>query len=145
MRRVPIAITTSPACSTVSAGGWGWNVPSASRTPTMIAPPRTSPIGWPSPSQPARDLDLLHAVLGRDLDRAARPAGSAPGAPSPSRWILYGEITRVGAGAQQLGLDDSSDGARATIAMSGRSPRAVSVMKMLSASESTHAITPARA
>jgi hypothetical protein len=38
--------------STVSAGGWGWKLPSAARTPTMIAPPRTSAIGWPSPAQP---------------------------------------------------------------------------------------------
>ena len=45
VRPVPIAVTTSPACSTVSAGGWGWNWPEASRTPTMIAPPRTSAIG----------------------------------------------------------------------------------------------------
>jgi hypothetical protein len=36
----------------------------------------------------------------------------------------------------------ASSEARATIATSGRSPRTVSVMKMLSASESTHAITP---
>ena len=70
VRSVPIAITTSPALSTVSAGGWGWKLPSAKRTPTMIAPPRTSAIGWPSPAQPGADLDLLHAVLGRDVDHA---------------------------------------------------------------------------
>ena len=44
VRNVPIAITTSPALSTVDEGGWGWNVPSAERTPTMIAPPRMSAI-----------------------------------------------------------------------------------------------------
>ena len=35
VRGVPIAITTSPAASSVSAAGWGRNEPSAWRTPTM--------------------------------------------------------------------------------------------------------------
>ena len=50
-------------------------------------------------------------------------------------------MTRVAPARRSLD-SESSEAARATIAMSGRSSRADSVMKMLSASESTQAITP---
>ena len=49
-------------------------------------------------------------------------------------------MTRVAPARSSLGSESSTD-ARATIAMSGFSSRAVSVMKMFSASESTQATT----
>ena len=54
--------------------------------------------------------------------------------------VLYGETTRSAPARRSL-LSDSSWLARATTAMSGRSSRAVSAMKMFSASESTQATT----
>ena len=54
--------------------------------------------------------------------------------------VLYGEITRS-APARRSFFSESSAEARATIRISGASSRAVSAMKMLSASESTQAIT----
>ena len=57
---------------------------------------------------------------------------------------MYGEITRS-APARSSFFSESSAEARATIKMSERSSRADSAMKMFSASESTQAITAARA
>src|SRR3954447_13714970 len=151
VRPVPIAITTSPACRTVSTGGWGWNWPDRSRTPTMIAPPRTSPIAWPSPPRTPPLAGPPPGDPGATSISSIRYSGATSSAPriwgfSARRAIseplvLYGEITRVAPARRSLASTASSD-ARATIATSGRRPRTVSVMKMLSASESTQAITP---
>ena len=105
--------------------------------------PRTSRDRLPDALARRRDLDLLHPVVG-DVDRAADLRVQR----EPRHLGARGLVRRdhaVGAGAQELLLGVLGRGAGDDRRCRGRSSRAVSVMKMFSASESTQAMIAAGA
>ena len=67
---VPMAISTSPGCRSVSPEGCGRSPPSDRRSAAMIAEPATSASGRPVAGAGRCHFDLLHTVLRCDVDDA---------------------------------------------------------------------------
>ena len=104
VRPVPIAMTTSPACRTVSTEGWGWNWPDDVAHPDDDRTSADVPDRLALPRRPRRDLDLLHPVLGRDLERAADLRVQRQARHLRAARLVRRDHARR-AGAQELGLD----------------------------------------
>ena len=105
----------------------------------MKAPPRTSPIVLPAPLQPST-TSISSKRWPASTSTAPEICGCSARRAISEPEDLYGEMTRS-APARRSFASESSREARATIAALGLSSRTVSVMKMFSASESTHATT----
>src|SRR5215211_7082228 len=122
----------------MSPEGCGTSPPSRRRSAATMAEPATSARGRPSPGQPGVTSISSIRYSGTTSTTPATCGCSASRAISEP-LDLYGETTRC-APARLSFRSDSSPLARATIVRSGRSSRAVNVMKTFSASESTQAI-----